>query len=97
LALLYKKGGFGATAAAPIARQIMDAWLVPQLVPPGGAGPVPSDGTAATPVFATAPGQPRPPRPAPTPPPMQPMAPPPEQPSPPLDQGDDDDTGTVPR
>jgi penicillin-binding protein 2 len=97
VAVVVEHGGFGASAAAPIARQIMDAWLVPQLVPPGGAAPVPADGTASTPAFATAPGQAHPPRPAPTPPPMQPVAAPPEQPQPPPEQVDDDDTGTVPR
>jgi penicillin-binding protein 2 len=97
VAVVVEHGGFGASAAAPIARQIMDAWLVPNLVPPGGLVPVPADGTASTPVFATAPGTAHPPRPASPPPRTQPMAPPPEQLLPPPDQGDDDDTGTVPR
>jgi penicillin-binding protein 2 len=97
VAVVVEHGGFGASAAAPIARQIMDAWLVPQLVPPAGAAPAAADGTASPPAFATAPGQARPPRPAPTPPPIQPVAAPPEQPQPPPDQVEDDDTATVPR
>jgi penicillin-binding protein 2 len=97
VAVVVEHGGFGASAAAPIARQIMDAWLVPQLVPPAGTAPVAADGTASPPAFATAPGQARPPRPAPTPPPIQPVAAPPEQPQPPPDQVEDDDTATVPR
>jgi penicillin-binding protein 2 len=42
VAVVVEHGGFGAAAAAPIARAIMDAYLVPQLSPPGG-------GTAAPP------------------------------------------------
>jgi penicillin-binding protein 2 len=50
VAVVVEHGGFGSSAAAPIARQVMDAWLVPQLVPPPGA-------PAPAPVPAAVPGQ----------------------------------------
>ncbi len=34
VAVLVENGGFGASAAAPIARKIMDAYLLPRLPPP---------------------------------------------------------------
>jgi penicillin-binding protein 2 len=46
VAVVVEHGGFGSSAAAPIARQVMDAWLVPQLVPPPGA---PAPAPAAVP------------------------------------------------
>jgi len=97
VAVVVEHGGFGASAAAPIARQIMDAWLVPQLTPPPGTAATP----ATSPATAT-PGHPRPPQPAPLPPPIEPLRPvgaPIERPPvevPPPDDGEDD-TGTVPR
>jgi len=99
VAVVVEHGGFGASAAAPIARQIMDAWLVPQLAPPGGGAPSGAP-PASVPATAT-PGHPAPPRPAPTPPPIQPIVPVPEPSQeplqePPPDDGEDDDTGTVP-
>lgn len=45
VAVLVENGGFGASAAAPIARKIMDAYLLPQLQ--GSAAEAPA--TAATP------------------------------------------------
>jgi penicillin-binding protein 2 len=36
VAVLVENGGFGASAAAPIARKIMDAYLLPRLPPPAG-------------------------------------------------------------
>jgi penicillin-binding protein 2 len=33
VAVLVENGGFGATAAAPIARKMMDAYLLPRLQP----------------------------------------------------------------
>ncbi|MGC4028636.1 MAG: penicillin-binding protein 2 [Steroidobacteraceae bacterium] len=51
LAVLVENGGFGASAAAPIARKIMDAYLLPRLPKPAEA---PADATA----------QPAPPAPA---------------------------------
>ncbi len=43
LAVLVENGGFGASAAAPIARKIMDAYLLPRLPPPA---PAPAEATA---------------------------------------------------
>jgi penicillin-binding protein 2 len=95
VAVVVEHGGFGAAAAAPIARQIMDAWLVPQLAPPGGGAPPPVATPGAAP--STVPGQPRPPQPAPMPPPIQPIVPAPAPPlQPPPDDGEEDDTGTTP-
>jgi penicillin-binding protein 2 len=97
VAVVVEHGGFGASAAAPIARQIMDAWLVPQLAPPGGSAP------GVAPAAAATPGQPRPPRPAPVQPPIEPLPPvgapiePPPMDAPPPPAGDDDDTGNPPR
>jgi penicillin-binding protein 2 len=98
VAVVVEHGGFGASAAAPIARQVMDAWLVPQLAPPAAAAP------GAAP--ATTPGQPRPPQAAPAPPPISPRpstpnaVPAPALPPPPDavpdDNDDEDDTGTLP-
>lgn len=34
IAVMVEHGGFGATTAAPIARKMMDAWLLPKLTPP---------------------------------------------------------------
>ena len=49
VAVLVENGGFGASAAAPIARKIMDAYLLPRLpkpapegAAPGGAAPAPA-------------------------------------------------------
>jgi penicillin-binding protein 2 len=39
VAVLVENGGFGASAAAPIARQIMDAYLLPRLPRPATAAP----------------------------------------------------------
>jgi penicillin-binding protein 2 len=39
VAVLVENGGFGASAAAPIARQIFDAYLLPRLAGAGGSGP----------------------------------------------------------
>ncbi len=50
VAVLVENGGFGASAAAPIARQIMDAYLLPRLPKPAnGAAPVAPAPPAATP------------------------------------------------
>jgi penicillin-binding protein 2 len=43
VAVLVENGGFGASAAAPIARKIMDAYLLPRLKP-GDAAPAASTG-----------------------------------------------------
>jgi penicillin-binding protein 2 len=91
VAVVVEHGGFGASAAAPIARQIMVAWLVPQLAPPGGVAAAPG----TTPAAAT--GQAHPPRPAsasPSSEALRPVGAPIETP-PPAD--DDDDTGNPPR
>jgi penicillin-binding protein 2 len=88
VAVVVEHGGFGASAAAPIARAIMDAWLVPQLAPPpGGAAPPPVTPAAG---IAT-PGHSRPPRPAPAPPAITPLPP-----IEPLPAEEEDDTGTLP-
>ncbi|MGB6450624.1 MAG: penicillin-binding transpeptidase domain-containing protein, partial [Steroidobacteraceae bacterium] len=46
IAVLVENAGFGASAAAPVARQVMDAYLLgpdgklkPQFAPPGGSAP----------------------------------------------------------
>jgi penicillin-binding protein 2 len=39
VAVVVEHGGFGSTSAAPIARAIMDAYLVPQIARPGVAAP----------------------------------------------------------
>jgi penicillin-binding protein 2 len=39
VAVLVENGGFGASAAAPIARQIFDAYLLPRLGAAAGSGP----------------------------------------------------------
>jgi penicillin-binding protein 2 len=39
VAVVVEHGGFGASAAAPIARQVMDAWLLPQIAPAPVATP----------------------------------------------------------
>jgi penicillin-binding protein 2 len=86
VAVVVEHGGFGSSAAAPIARQIMDAWLVPHLAPPGGGVP-----SAAA---ATATAHPRAPRPAPDAPPgRSPRADVPSGQTPPEEE---DDTGTLP-
>ncbi len=41
MAVLVENGGFGASAAAPIARKIMDAYLLPRLKPGEVAPAVP--------------------------------------------------------
>jgi penicillin-binding protein 2 len=41
VAVLVENGGFGAGAAAPIARQIMDAYLLPRLTPAAGTQQAP--------------------------------------------------------
>jgi len=53
IAVLVENGGFGASAAAPVARQVMDAYLLgpdgklkPQFVPAPAAGPTPDTRTA---------------------------------------------------
>jgi penicillin-binding protein 2 len=46
VAVLVENGGFGASAAAPIARQIMDAYLLPRL-------PKPANAAATTPTVPT--------------------------------------------
>jgi penicillin-binding protein 2 len=45
LAVLVENGGFGASAAAPIARKIMDAYLLPRMPKPEQA---PADTPAET-------------------------------------------------
>jgi penicillin-binding protein 2 len=66
VAVVVEHGGFGASSAAPIARAIMDAWLLPKksvaaipLATPGAASAVPgvgaASGTASAPA-ATPPG-----------------------------------------
>jgi penicillin-binding protein 2 len=47
VAVLVENGGFGASAAAPIARQIMDAYLLPRLPkdPAAITAPVPAAAT----------------------------------------------------
>jgi penicillin-binding protein 2 len=100
VAVVVEHGGFGAAAAAPIARAIMDAWLVPQLAPPGGssAPPQQSTGNSGLRLPATTPLRPR--RPAPSAPALPPLPPvgapaeeaPPEEPPP----EEEDDTGTLP-
>ena len=83
VAVVVEHGGFGASAAAPIARQVMDAWLVPQLAtPPAGAQPTPA------PAAANAPARTRARAAA-----AAPVAPPPSPPPPPAEE---DDTGTLP-
>jgi penicillin-binding protein 2 len=52
VAVLVENGGFGASAAAPIARKIMDAYLLPRLKKPDAAAPAES---ATKPAPATAP------------------------------------------
>jgi penicillin-binding protein 2 len=58
VAVLVENGGFGASAAAPIARQIMDAYLLPRLPKSPGASAAPA--VPATPAAAIAPGEPAP-------------------------------------
>jgi penicillin-binding protein 2 len=58
VAVLVENGGFGASAAAPIARQIMDAYLLPRLPKSPGASAAPA--VPATPAPAIAPGEPAP-------------------------------------
>jgi penicillin-binding protein 2 len=41
VAVLVENGGFGAAASAPIARKIMDAYLLPRLKKPDAAAPAP--------------------------------------------------------
>jgi penicillin-binding protein 2 len=67
LAVLVENGGFGASAAAPIARQVMDAYLLPLLAAQGEAAtgkPAPTAaGSAAEPSIAAADaGEPEPAR-----------------------------------
>jgi penicillin-binding protein 2 len=52
VAVVVEHGGFGATTAAPIARKMMDAWLLPKL-PPTQAPAEPAKATNAAPVPAT--------------------------------------------
>ncbi|MET0291747.1 MAG: penicillin-binding protein 2 [Steroidobacteraceae bacterium] len=40
VAVLVENGGFGASAAAPIARKVMDAYLLPMLQAPGDTKPI---------------------------------------------------------
>lgn len=47
LAILVENGGFGAAAAAPIARKIMDAYLLPRLAGTDEAGGTGGDGATA--------------------------------------------------
>jgi penicillin-binding protein 2 len=46
LAVIVENGGFGARAAAPIARTVLDYFLLGKL-PPGMDGPTPEDETEA--------------------------------------------------
>jgi penicillin-binding protein 2 len=54
VAVLVEHGGFGASAAAPIARKMMDAYLLPRLQPQAQATPSPQP--TQPPAPATAPG-----------------------------------------
>ena len=47
VAVLVENGGFGASAAAPIARKIMDAYLLPRLPKPAPEGAAPGDAAPA--------------------------------------------------
>jgi penicillin-binding protein 2 len=55
VAVLVENGGFGASAAAPIARKIMDAYLLPRLTPAEGgtAPPTATQRPTATPAAAS--------------------------------------------
>ena len=47
IAVLVENGGFGATAAAPIARAVMDAYLLEE--PPAATAPTQSKGAGGRP------------------------------------------------
>lgn len=56
VAVLVENAGFGASAAAPIARKVMDAYLLPRLPSTGGTGaPATATPATATPPAAAAP------------------------------------------
>ena len=54
IAVMVEHGGFGASTAAPIARKMMDAWLLPKSALPA---PAPTPTTTETPIVATTPVQ----------------------------------------
>jgi penicillin-binding protein 2 len=89
VAVVVEHGGFGAAAAAPIARAILDAYLLPQVAPPGGAPAAPAvmPGSGVH-LPASQPLHPRVPVPAPVPPPQLEQSP--LQEPPPVDDDDVD-------
>ena len=56
VAVIVEHGGFGASSAAPIARKIMDAWLLP----PPGAAPAITPSAATAPAVTVSPAAPAP-------------------------------------
>ncbi|KAF1712023.1 penicillin-binding protein 2 [Pseudoxanthomonas kalamensis DSM 18571] len=54
VAVAVEGGGYGAAAAAPIARKVFDAWLLPKTAPPDAAGEIAEPVEAASPEDAQA-------------------------------------------